>query len=65
VEVELDDSNIVFSDMFVHHLTPLDAAGNARLGCEWQGMPAPAQERLQRWIMQGRRRRELISLSFD
>lgn len=65
VEVELDDDSIVLSDLVVHNLTPLDAAGNARLGCEWEGMPAPAQERLQRWIMQGRRRRELISLSFD
>ena len=65
VEVELDDHTIVFADLLVHHVTQVDNAGNARVGCEWQGMPRVAQERLQRWIQQGRRRRELISLSFD
>ncbi len=65
VEVELDNETMVFADLLVHHVTQVDSTGNARVGCEWQGMPAVAQERLQRWIQQGRRRRELISLSFD
>jgi len=65
VEVELDSDNIVFADLAVRHVTAPGKDGRARAGCEWQGMPMVAKERLQQWIQRGQRRRELISLSFD
>ncbi len=66
VEVELDDHTIVFSDLGVQHATTVTGPNpGARVGCAWRGMPAPAQERLRSWIQGGRRRRELISLSFE
>ena len=63
MEVELDDNNILFSDLLVHHLTPHSRRDRStRVGCEWQGMPKAARERLRQWIEGGRRRRDLMSL---
>ncbi len=65
VEIELDDDTIVFSDLLVHHITRQSGRdGSSRVGCTWQGMPEAAQLRLREWIEGGRRRRDLMSLSF-
>lgn len=65
VEIELDDDTILFSDLLVHHVTVHSRRDrSARVGCEWRGMPSAAQERLHLWIQHGRRRRDLMSLSF-
>ncbi len=64
VEVELDDDTILFCDLLVHHITSHSRRDrSARVGCEWQGMPVVAQQRLREWIDRGRRRRDLMSLN--
>ncbi len=80
VEIELNDDTILFSDLIVHHITQHNTpqhntpphntphhthAGSLRVGCAWQGMPDIAQQRLREWIEGGRRRRDLMSLSFS
>jgi hypothetical protein len=67
VEVELDSSTFVFTDMTVQHVSRPrgDGDDSLRLGCRWHHMPATAQDVLDRWIRSGKRRRELISLTFD
>lgn len=64
VEIELDDDTILFSDLLVHHITAHSRRErNTRVGCEWQGMPLAAHQRLLEWIERGRRRRDLMSLN--
>ncbi len=66
VEIELDDSTILFSDLLVHHITAHSRRDrNARVGCTWQGMPPSAEVRLLEWIERGRRRRDLMSLNLS
>jgi len=66
VEVELDNQSIFFSDLQVQHVTMgARAGGHVRIGCAWRGLNSGAAETLQGWIVQGRRRRDLISLAFD
>lgn len=81
VEVELDDEAIFFTDLRIQNAVagpagaaaspPEEAAAGPRpvagvkLGCSWVDLPPMAAETLHRWIRQGRRRRDLISLSFD
>jgi hypothetical protein len=67
VEVELDSETVLFTDMTVQHVTlaTADPAGSARVGCRWHAMPESAQETLAHWIAGGRRRRDLVSISFD
>ena len=66
VEVVLDADARFTADLQVLHLTP-GARGRAplRVGCDWRGMSAAAAETLQAWIARGRRRRDLVSLSFE
>lgn len=64
VEIELDDETILFCDLLVHHITAHNRRDRTtRVGCEWQAMPAAAQQRLLDWIERGRRRRDLLSLN--
>lgn len=66
VEIELDDQTILFADLTVQNVIPAQPPETGvRIGCEWAAMPQAARERLQQWIQRGRRRRELMSLSFD
>ena len=66
VELQLDEETVLFADLCVRHVTVLaEVDASIRVGCEWCQMPASALDRLQTWIQRGRRRRELISLSFD
>jgi c-di-GMP-binding flagellar brake protein YcgR len=69
VRVLLDPDVAFEADMQVLHLTPGPSGGRGprglRVGCDWRGMSAQAAETLQTWIARGRRRRDLVSLSFD
>jgi hypothetical protein len=67
VEIELDPQTMVFTDMTVQHVTLItsDPNGSARVGCSWHNMPASGLETLAAWIGRGKRRRELVSISFD
>ena len=67
VEVDLDAETVLFTDMTVQHVTQAtaDPVGMARVGCRWNAMPASAQDTLAQWIAGGRRRRDLVSISFD
>lgn len=66
VELELDDETFIFTDLRVQHVTGDPRhPGQWRVGCVWLGMPESAQAALQAWILRGRRRRELITLSLD
>jgi hypothetical protein len=52
VEVELDDEAMLFTDVVVQNVSPPETVGSdgPRVGLRWQRMPAPAQQRLERWI---------------
>ena len=67
VEVELDEQTYLFTDMSIAHVSLSQSAGSRKLrvGCRWRNMPSSAKEVLERWIGNGRRRRDLISLNFD
>lgn len=67
VEVELDADTVLFTDMTVQHVTAssADPLSSARVGVSWRDMPPAAHERLTTWITGGRRRRDLVSISFD
>ena len=74
VEVELDDESVFFSDVRVLHISlggdamptlPLGEAEGLRVGCRWEHLPGPAATLLATWIRGGRRRRDLVHLSFD
>lgn len=68
VELDLDAQTTLVADLRVQHSTQLRNHGSqtgVRVGCAWQGLSETAHETLQRWIRGGRRRRELVSLSFD
>lgn len=67
VQVTLEDDTHFLADMQVLHITPAGRArgGGLRVGCDWRGMESAAAETLQAWITRGRRRRDLVSLSFD
>jgi c-di-GMP-binding flagellar brake protein YcgR len=66
VELELDEETFIFTDLRVQHVTKDPRhAGVWLVGCVWIGLPEPAHLALQRWILRGRRRRELITLSLD
>jgi flagellar brake protein len=66
VEVTLDEGVAFSTDMQVLHLTPGPRGRRAlRVGCDWRAMSPQAAETLQAWIARGRRRRDLVSLSFD
>ena len=67
VQVTLEDETRFLADMQVLHITPAgrSSGGGLRVGCDWRGMEAAAAETLQTWISRGRRRRDLVSLSFD
>ncbi len=66
VEVALDPEVFIVADMEVAHLTPAGRVrGGLRVGCDWRRMSPDAAETLQQWIARGRRRRDLVSLSFD
>ncbi len=66
VQVTLDAGTRFLADMQVLHLTagPRGRHG-LRVGCDWRGLSVQAAETLQIWIARGRRRRDLVSLSFD
>ncbi len=66
VEVQLDDMSIFVTDLHVEHVTfsAVSLAGS-RVGCAWKGMPQSGCETLQHWISRGRRRRGLVSFTFD
>jgi len=65
VEVELDEHTLLFADLQVVHVSvmPGDRLGGQRVGCTWQHMPDGARERLLGWIQNGRRRRDLMTLT--
>lgn len=66
VEVELDDDTLLYADLVVQHVTPDFREPGAQLvGCLWGHMPTPARALLQKWIVNGRRRLDLVSLNFD
>lgn len=67
VSVALEENARFLADMQVLHLTPAGRTrgGALRVGCDWRGMEPAAAETLQAWITRGRRRRDLVSLSFD
>ena len=73
-EVELDEESVFFSDIRVLHISqggdamptlPLGEAEGLRVGCRWEHLPGPAASLLAAWIRGGRRRRDLVHLSFD
>ena len=73
VEVELDEASIFYADLRVVHLrpvapgepgTPEDQSGGVSAGCRWEHLPEPAAATLEAWIAGGRRRREMVHLSF-
>jgi flagellar brake protein len=66
VELELDDQTFIFTDLRIQHVTPVPRnPGQWRVGCVWMGLHQAAHLSLQTWILRGRRRRELITLSLD
>ena len=66
VELELDDQTFIFTDVRIQHVTRAPRnPGQWRVGCVWIGLPEAAHLSLQAWILRGRRRRELITLSLD
>jgi c-di-GMP-binding flagellar brake protein YcgR len=66
VELELDDQTFIFTDLRIQHVTRAPRnPGQWRVGCVWIGLPEAAHLSLQAWILRGRRRRELITLSLD
>ena len=66
IELELDEETFIFTDLRIQHVTRDPRhPGQWRVGCVWLGMPGPAHAALQAWILRGRRRRELITLSLD
>lgn len=65
VQVALEDETFFLADMQVLHITPAGRSRGLRVGCDWRGMEPSAAEMLQAWITRGRRRRDLVSLSFD
>jgi len=66
VEVELDQETLLYADLVVQHVTPDFREPDAHLvGCLWGHMPTPARALLQKWIVNGRRRLDLVSLNFD
>lgn len=74
VEVELDDESVFFSDIRVLRISlggdamptlPLGEVEGLRVGCRWEHLPGPAASLLATWIRGGRRRRDLVHLSFD
>ena len=67
VEVELDDENFLFSDITVQHVTVKGADGqrHARVGCRWHSLSPGTRDRLERWLLSGRRSRDLLTLNFD
>jgi flagellar brake protein len=70
VEVNLNEEITIFSDLVVQHLSPHLSPdqrqdSGARVGCSWLGMPDSGKRQLRAWIQGGRRRRDLMLLSFD
>lgn len=66
VTVELDGATAIRADLRVQHVTPGPAGLHGwRVGCEWQALDAANTAVLTRWISGGRRRRQLVSLSFE
>lgn len=66
VEVELDEETLLYADLVVQHVTPDFCEPGAQLvGCLWGHMPTTARALLQRWMVNGRRRLNLVSLNFD
>ena len=68
VEVVLepgDPAGRFVADLQVEQLAPGGVPGRVRVGCAWRGLPSAAADTLQAWIVRGRRRRDLIALSFD
>jgi hypothetical protein len=66
VEVELDEETILYADLVVQHVTSDFREPGAHLaGCLWGHMPTAARALLQKWIVNGRRRLDLVSLNFD
>lgn len=66
VEVELDEETLLYADLVVQHVTPdLREPGAHLVGCMWGHMPSAARALLQKWIANGRRRLDLVSLNFD
>ncbi len=66
VQVALDPDITFEADMQVLHLSHGPRGRKSlRVGCDWRGLSAPAAQTLQTWIARGRRRRDLVSLSFD
>jgi c-di-GMP-binding flagellar brake protein YcgR len=65
-ELELDAQALIHADLEVLQAAPARGApGGLRLGCRWVGLNAESELTLQRWIAQGHRRRELVSLAQD
>lgn len=66
VQVDLDAGIRFVADLQVQHLSP-GPSGHKRLrvGCAWRNLAQGAADTLQAWIARGRRRRDLVSLSFD
>lgn len=71
VHIELDADTRFTSAIGLQHVSAQGAfhgspGGNGtqgvRVGCEWRGLPAPAERVLQRWIDRTQRRRHLLSL---
>jgi flagellar brake protein len=66
VEIELNDHEIFFTDIRVHHVTvQTKAPAGSRIGCAWLDLSATAKATLGEWIQPGRRRQQLVSLKFD
>jgi hypothetical protein len=74
VEVQLDEESVFFSDVRVLHISlggdamptlPFGEAEGLRVGCRWEQLPEHAASLLEVWIRGGRRRRDLVHLSFE
>ena len=70
VQLDLDASTRLVADLQVQHVSPGPGGSTSaiqclRVGCAWRSLAAGAADTLQVWIARGRRRRDLVSLSFD
>lgn len=66
VTIALDERTGFQADVLVRHITVGSTTHpSSRIGCDWQDLPASAADVLKDWIGFGRRRRDLLSLSFD
>jgi c-di-GMP-binding flagellar brake protein YcgR len=63
VRVQLGGETDFGCALLIHHIASINSSeGGHRIGCEWRGLSAPAEQALQRYVDQTQRRRRLLAL---